>query len=99
MAGKSIRTYDIRGVRQVTERAKKMMNTYNPKVGYAYPTLESQTKSVVERQGSAVTERALDMIKTLPRVTTTNIKDLPSTKKKVRLLLELKPGEIHITIT
>ena len=87
MAGKGIRTYDIRGVRQVTERAKKMMNTYNPKLGYAYPSIESQTKSVKEREGSNVTERALGMIKSLPRVTMANIKDLPSARKRVGIVI------------
>ena len=83
MAGRVVRTYDPRGVRKVSERAKKMFNVYSPKLGYPYPDLEKQTKSYPEREGSRVTEKALNMIETMPRVALNNIKRLPSEKKKV----------------
>ena len=81
MASKAPKTYDPRMVREVSKRAKKMMNTYSPNIGFKYPDIAAQTMSYPERMGSSVTERALEMIKNMPRVALTNIIYLPSQKK------------------
>jgi len=58
-----------------------MMNTYSPNIGFKYPDIAAQTMSYPDRMGSSVTERALEMIKNMPRVALTNIIYLPSQKK------------------